>query len=163
MAKYVSDNALAYFYQRIQSIFAKTSEVVSSVTRSGTTFTAKNSSGTTLFTFTQQDTTYSAATQSANGLMSSTDKTKLDGINTGAEVNQNAFSSVKVGSTTIAADAKQDVLELVAGTNVTLTPDTSGDKITISVSGQSGDLSNYWAKSELTAITTSEIDTILAT
>ena len=31
-----------------------------------------------------QDTTYSAATQSANGLMSSTDKTKLDGISTGA-------------------------------------------------------------------------------
>lgn len=30
------------------------------------------------------DTTYSAATQSANGLMSSTDKTKLDGIATGA-------------------------------------------------------------------------------
>jgi len=31
-----------------------------------------------------QDTTYSAATQSANGLMSSTDKTKLDGVETGA-------------------------------------------------------------------------------
>jgi len=31
-----------------------------------------------------QDTTYSAATQSANGLMSSTDKTKLDGVEEGA-------------------------------------------------------------------------------
>ena len=31
-----------------------------------------------------KDTTYSAATQSANGLMSSTDKTKLDGIDAGA-------------------------------------------------------------------------------
>ena len=31
-----------------------------------------------------QDTTYSPATQSSNGLMSSTDKTKLDGIETGA-------------------------------------------------------------------------------
>jgi len=31
-----------------------------------------------------QDTTYSVATQSANGLMPSTDKTKLDGVETGA-------------------------------------------------------------------------------
>lgn len=38
-------------------------------------------------TITATDTTYSAATQSANGLMSSTDKKKLDGIAAGAEVN----------------------------------------------------------------------------
>ena len=34
-----------------------------------------------------KDTTYSVATTSANGLMSAADKTKLDGIATGAEVN----------------------------------------------------------------------------
>ena len=77
------------------------------------------------------DTTYSEASTSAAGLMSTSDKTKLNGIATGAEVNQNAFSNVKVGSTTVAADAKTDTLELVAGTNVTLTPDTANDKITI--------------------------------
>lgn len=71
------------------------------------------------------------ATTSANGLMSSSDKTKLNGIATGAEVNQNAFSNVKVGSTTVAADAKTDTLELVAGSNVTLTPDATNDKVTI--------------------------------
>lgn len=59
-------------------------------------------------------------------------KDKLDGIASGAEVNQNAFSNVKIGSTTIAADGKTDTLELVAGTNVTLTPDASGDKVTFS-------------------------------
>ena len=48
-----------------------------------------------------------------------------------AEVNQNAFSNVKVGSTTVSADSKTDTLELVAGTNVTLTPDATNDKITI--------------------------------
>ena len=48
-----------------------------------------------------------------------------------AEANQNAFSNVKVGSTTIAADSKTDTLELVAGTNVTLTPDATNDKVTI--------------------------------
>jgi hypothetical protein len=64
--------------------------------------------------------------------MSSSDKTKLDGIATGAEVNQNAFSNVKVGNSTVAADAKTDTLELV-GSNVTLTPDTTNDKITIGI------------------------------
>lgn len=45
--------------------------------------------------------------------------------------NQNAFSNVKVGSTTVAADTKTDTLELVAGSNVTLTPDATNDKVTI--------------------------------
>ena len=71
------------------------------------------------------------ATTSANGLMSSSDKTKLNGIATGAEINQNAFSNITIGSTTIAADAKTDTLTLVAGSNVTLTPDATNDKITI--------------------------------
>lgn len=52
-------------------------------------------------------------------------------ISTSAEVNQNAFSNVKVGSTTIVADDKTDTLELVAGSNVTLTPDATNDKVTI--------------------------------
>ena len=77
------------------------------------------------------DTTYEEATTSASGLMSASDKTKLNGIATGAEVNQNAFSNVKVDSTTIAADSKTDTLELVAGSNVTITPDATNDKITI--------------------------------
>lgn len=61
-----------------------------------------------------------------------TEKNKLNGIATGAEVNQNAFSNIAVGSTTIAADSKTDTLELVAGSNVTLTPDATNDKVTIS-------------------------------
>ena len=48
-----------------------------------------------------------------------------------AYVNKNAFANIKVGSTTVAADAVQDTVELVAGTNVTLTPDATNDKITI--------------------------------
>lgn len=49
-----------------------------------------------------------------------------------AEVNQNAFSNVVVGSTTISADSKTDTLTLVSGDNVTITPDENSDKITIS-------------------------------
>lgn len=60
-------------------------KAIKSITRSGTTFTYTCMDGTT-GTFTQQDnnTTYSAATTSANGLMSSSDKTKLDGVESGA-------------------------------------------------------------------------------
>lgn len=70
-------------------------------------------------------------TNQANKFMTSAEKTKLAGIATGAEVNQNAFSNVKVGSTTVSADTKTDTLELVAGSNVTLTPDATNDKVTI--------------------------------
>ena len=78
------------------------------------------------------NTTYSDATTSAHGLMTAADKTKLNGIATGAEVNQNAFSNIKVGSTTVAADAKTDTVEFV-GSNVTLTPDATNDKVTFGI------------------------------
>ncbi|MBR3024316.1 MAG: hypothetical protein IKH71_07690 [Oscillospiraceae bacterium] len=46
-----------------------------------------------------QDTTYSAATTSTAGLMSASDKTKLNGIATGATANIGTVTQVKVGST----------------------------------------------------------------
>nr|DAU90177.1 MAG TPA: hypothetical protein [Caudoviricetes sp.] len=59
------------------------SKAIKSISRSGTTFTATALDGTT-FTFTQQDnnTTYGVATHNENGLMSSSDKTKLDSLST---------------------------------------------------------------------------------
>lgn len=81
--------------------------------------------------------TYSNASTSSAGLMSASDKSKLNGIASGAEVNQNAFSNVVVGSTTIAADNKTDTLTLTAGSNITLTPNATNNSITISASGSS--------------------------
>lgn len=81
--------------------------------------------------------TYSNVSTSSAGLMSASDKSKLNGIAGGAEVNQNAFSNVVVGSTTIAADSKTDTLTLTAGSNITLTPNATNDSITISASGSS--------------------------
>lgn len=73
-----------------------------------------------------------------NLYLTSAERTKLSGIATGAEVNQNAFSNVAVsGQTTVAADAKTDTLTLVAGTGVTITTDSGADSITISASGAS--------------------------
>ena len=61
------------------------SKAIKSITRSGTTFTATALDGTTT-TFTQQDinTTYGVATSGADGLMSKSDKAKLDGIDPSA-------------------------------------------------------------------------------
>lgn len=64
------------------------------------------------------------------------DKNKLAGIEAGAQVNQNAFANVKVGSTTVSADSEQDTLELVAGKNITITPDATNDKVTISTTAE---------------------------
>ena len=73
------------------------------LTKSGSTITLKGSDGSTQ-TVSDSNTTYSAATQSANGLMSSTDKTKLDGIATGANnyslptASSSTLGGVKVGT-----------------------------------------------------------------
>lgn len=92
----------------------------------------KLTAGGTSYVFTTPtDTTYSTATTSTDGLMSATDKTKLDGIATGAEVNQNAFSNITVGSTTIEADSSTDTLQLVAGNAVTLTADDTNNRVII--------------------------------
>jgi len=76
--------------------------------------------------------TQDPASDSADGLLTASLYSKLIGIASGAEVNQNAFSNIKVGSTTIAADAKTDTVEFV-GSNVTLTPDATNDKLTIGI------------------------------
>lgn len=69
------------------------------------------------------------------------EKTKLEGVATGAEVNQNAFSTVSVYSpttyggtasvTVLEADSKTDILNLAAGDNIILEPQQSSDNVTI--------------------------------
>ena len=55
-------------------------DYVASISVNGRTVTYKNKNGVNIGSITTQDTTYGLASQSNNGLMSSTDKTKLDGI-----------------------------------------------------------------------------------
>lgn len=78
------------------------------------------------------DKTDATNVKAAGAFMTATntaERTKLTGVATGAEVNQNAFAKVKVGTTTITATAKQDTLEIEAGEGVTIT--ASGKKVTI--------------------------------
>lgn len=52
-----------------------------------------------------------------------------------AEKNQNAFSNVIVGSTTIAADNVTDSLSIAAGAGISVEGDVTNDKVTITNSG----------------------------
>ena len=110
------------------------SSVESAISKAGSAIQGVKVNGTTLTPDANKIVTVPLATKSADGAMSAADKTKLDGIAAGAEVNQNAFSNVKVGSTTVAADSKTDTLELASSSAITLTPDAANDKVTIGVS-----------------------------
>lgn len=118
--KYLSYDGLLYFWQKLKGAFVSDISYNSSTNKITKT---KNGSTTDLI---------GLATDSVAGLMSANDKNTLDNIiTTGGEPNQNAFSNIKVGSTTVAADNKTDTFELTAGNNITLTPDATNDKITI--------------------------------
>lgn len=92
-----------------------------------------NGTTTDVVTTSTLKTAIGSATTSNEGLMTTTQVTKLDGIATGAEVNQNAFAKVKVGSVTIEADAKQDTLNIAdnAGRGIYVEGDATNDKVTI--------------------------------
>lgn len=65
--------------------------------------------------------TYSKATQSSDGLMAKEDKTKLDGIEDGAQKNQSAYSNIDVDngeSGTVGSLTEDDTLSLKSGENV---------------------------------------------
>lgn len=69
-----------------------------------------------------------------NKMFLATERTKLEGIATGAEVNQNAFATVAVsGQSNVVADSKTDTLTLIAGNNMNLTTDATGDSVTITL------------------------------
>lgn len=78
-----------------------------------------------------------------------------------AEANQNAFSNVKIGDVTIAADIKTDTLTLVAGNNITLTPDATNDKITIAAKDTTYTLGSFGITA--TAAELNKLDGVTAT
>lgn len=82
-------------------------------------------------TITSTDTTYNDATTTTHGLMSASDKVKLNGIQAGAQVNQNAFSNVVVAGSTLAAETATDTLTITAGSNIVLTPNATNDSFSI--------------------------------
>ena len=65
--------------------------------------------------------------------------TPLEANTGGGEENQFAFSNIAVsGQTTVEADAKQDTVTFVGGSNMTITTNATGDEITFASSGGGG-------------------------
>ena len=72
------------------------------------------------------------ATNAQDGHMTAAQVKKLEGIkNLDGEKNQNAFSNVKVGESTIAAATATDTVEIAAGDNISVTADAETKKVTI--------------------------------
>ena len=122
MAKYLDESGLSHFWGKIKSWIR------------GYVTVSVDGSGDKTITY-KYDPSSSSSSEVVIQPITTAERTKLGGIATGAEVNQNAFSNIKVGSTTVAADSKTDTLELVAGTNISLSPDATNDKVTINVTG----------------------------
>lgn len=77
------------------------------------------------------------------------EKNKLSGIAAGAEVNQNAFSNVKVGTATASASSKTDTVEVVGDGATTASLDTTNKILTISSTDQSvSDASHHYTPAE---------------
>lgn len=69
-----------------------------------------------------------------NLFFTSAEQSKLAGIATGAEVNQNAFSNVAVtGQNTIVADSETDTLNIAAGSNMVVTTNDTTDTLTVAL------------------------------
>lgn len=74
--------------------------------------------------------------------LSKTNKTNLDALTTrvdgivatGGEANQNAYSNIKVGSTTLAASAKTDTVAFSGGTNIHVAASTADGNKSVSFS-----------------------------
>ena len=98
-----TDTGELYVGDKDKKVLKINNNTTYTLTKSGSTITLKGSDGSTQ-SVSDSNTTYSAATQSANGLMSSTDKTKLDGIATGANkyslptASSSTLGGVKVGT-----------------------------------------------------------------
>lgn len=122
MAKYLDENGLLYFWQKIKSIFAKIEDVPTN-----TSDLVNDSDFPSDANYVHTDNNFTTSL-----------KDKLEGVASGAEVNQNAFSNVKVASTIIGADAKTDTLEFIAGVGIMLTPDAVNDKVTITAKDMVG-------------------------
>lgn len=81
-----------------------------------------------------------------------TEKNKLSGIAAGAQVNQNAFSNVRVGSIVVPALGTTDTLEIDASGGISITADVSEKKITFTGSGSpSTQVQSNWNETDTTS------------
>ena len=121
---YLDTDGLNALWSKVKAWFGR--ELSKTEAVDGVTISLKSGSNDTLSSI-----TLNTATTTAAGVMSSAQVTKLAGIAEGAETNQNAFSTIKVGNTNIAADTTTDTLTITAGNQISISPDASTDTLTI--------------------------------
>ena len=117
---------------------------------SGTTVTLKDQDGSVLSTINTQDTIYELEQATSSELGGIKAETKTDNETVEAKIDtttgklyvptypelNNDFGKIKVGSTTINSTSPEDILEIAAGTNVSINADASNKKITINATTQ---------------------------
>lgn len=100
---------------------------------------------------------------------------RVDGIvATGGEANQDAYSNIKVGSTTLAATSKTDTVAFAGGTNISVSGSTAGGNKSVSFShtvptGAAAKTAGFYKfatdstghATDLTAVTASDITTLI--
>ena len=114
-------------------------------------------------------------------LLSKTNKTNLEALTkrvdgivaTGGEANQDAYSNIKVGSTTLAATSKTDTVEFAGSSIITVTGSTdAGKKVTIThdtPTGAAAKTAGFYKfatnstghATDLTAVTASDITALI--
>ena len=97
-----------------------------------------NQTGNTTIALTDDNTTYSTATQSANGLMSASDKSKLDGIATGA----NAYTLPSATSSTLGGVKTTDSSAVTDSTGLALAATEKNASISGTLANQISTLNN---------------------
>lgn len=130
--KDITDLGIPSENTKVANLTANTGKVVTSLSNN-TTLGTTDVKNLTLDGITPVEGGYVSDGDTLASAFSALDTAVKNAVAGGGEVNQNAFSNVKVGSTTLAADTKTDTLELAAGTGITLTPDANTDKVTIKV------------------------------
>ena len=89
------------------------------------------------------------ATATSDGLMSSSDKTKLDGISGGGS--SETFKTISVsGQDDVVADSETDTLTLSASGGISISTDTSNDTVNLSYGGEHSISPLEWTASSAT-------------
>lgn len=129
--------------------FQKTTESIAAVTNDGDFIDIISPGDGIVFSTTTSDALAAVKIDSATMTkidtaksQSDTNKTNLDALTarvdgivaTGGEANQNAYSNIKVGSTTLAASAKTDTVAFAGGTNISVAASSAGGNKSVSFS-----------------------------
>ena len=122
-------------WKRVGVVYSETSDagkVITGLSEDGTVTTTQVKN-LLLSDYTPVSDGYVSSGDSLETAIKALDQAVKNAVAGGGEVNQYAFSNVKVGTITISATGKTDTVEFIAGDNVVLTPNSTNKTVTIAV------------------------------